>query len=89
MNTWNKWFRHTVGLFGPLVCSLVAQAPPSPPALSPKQLDSLVAPVALYPDSLLSQVLVASTYPLEIVEADPKLVSGSFPRQNRNDDHDF
>lgn len=38
-------------------------------ALSPDQLDSLVAPIALYPDPILSQVLVASTYPLEIVEA--------------------
>ena len=38
------------------------------PALSPDQLDSLVAPIALYPDPLLSQILVASTYPLEIVE---------------------
>ena len=37
--------------------------------LPPEQLDSLTAPVALYPDPLLSQVLVASTYPLEIVEA--------------------
>lgn len=37
--------------------------------LSPQQLDNLVAPVALYPDPLLSQVLVASTYPLEVVEA--------------------
>jgi len=32
-----------------------------------EQLDSLVAPIALYPDSLLGQVMVASTYPLEIV----------------------
>jgi len=32
------------------------------------QLDSLVAPIALYPDPLLSQTLVASTYPLEIVQ---------------------
>jgi len=53
---------------------LVAQQPPPPaPAaaqlLSPEQLDTLVAPVALYPDALLSQVLVASTYPLEVVEA--------------------
>ena len=32
------------------------------------QLDSLVAPIALYPDNLLSQTLVASTYPLEIVQ---------------------
>jgi hypothetical protein len=37
--------------------------------LSAQQLDSLVAPIALYPDPILSQVLVASTYPLEIVEA--------------------
>jgi len=37
--------------------------------LSKEQLDQLVAPVALYPDSLLAQVLVASTYPLEIIEA--------------------
>ena len=34
----------------------------------PEQLDALVAPIALYPDPLLSQVLVASTYPLEIVQ---------------------
>jgi len=37
--------------------------------LSPAQLDSLVASLALYPDPILSQVLVASTYPLQIVEA--------------------
>src|SRR5271170_8097956 len=35
--------------------------------VSPDQLDSLVAPIALYPDPLLAQVLAASTYPLEIV----------------------
>jgi hypothetical protein len=51
------------------------QAPPPPPqlpppgqALVPDQLDDLVAPIALYPDPVLSQILVASTYPLEIVE---------------------
>ena len=36
--------------------------------ISADQLDSLVAPVALYPDGLLSQTLVASTYPLEIIQ---------------------
>jgi Protein of unknown function (DUF3300) len=53
------------------------QDPPAQPAaeaaeqqtLNPQQMESLVAPIALYPDSLLSQVLVASTYPLEVVEA--------------------
>jgi uncharacterized membrane protein YgcG len=39
------------------------------PALSPNQLEGLVAPIALYPDQLISQVLVAATYPLEVVEA--------------------
>jgi hypothetical protein len=37
--------------------------------LAPQQLDNLVAPIALYPDPLLSQVLAASTYPVELVEA--------------------
>jgi hypothetical protein len=39
------------------------------PILSPDQLSNLVAPIALYPDPLLGQVLAASTYPVEIVEA--------------------
>jgi len=38
--------------------------------LTAAQLVSLVSPIALYPDTLLSQVLIASTYPLEVVEAD-------------------
>ncbi len=36
--------------------------------ISPDQLDSLVAPVALYPDPMLAQTLAASTYPLEIIQ---------------------
>ncbi len=36
--------------------------------IPPDQLHSLVAPIALYPDPLLAQVLVASTYPLEIIQ---------------------
>jgi Protein of unknown function (DUF3300) len=38
--------------------------------LKPEQLDALVAPVALYPDALLANMLAAATYPLEVVEAD-------------------
>jgi hypothetical protein len=34
------------------------------------ELDALVAPIALYSDALLAQILMASTYPLEIVQAD-------------------
>ncbi len=54
------------------------QAPLPAQMLSPEQLGTLVAPVALYPDGLLSQVLVAATYPLEIVEA------AQWLQQNRN-----
>jgi uncharacterized protein DUF3300/endosialidase-like protein len=43
---------------------------PEPPTLKPAELDALVAPIALYPDTLLSNVLMASTYPLEVVRAD-------------------
>jgi hypothetical protein len=66
----------------PLFAQEVGQQQESsqPPAqlLSPDQLDAMVAPIALYPDNLLSQVLVASTYPLEVVEA------GQWLRQNGN-----
>ena len=54
----------------------LAQTPTAPPparaqspALAPQQLDNLVAPIALYPDPLLGQVLAACTYPVELVEA--------------------
>ncbi|MBL8887699.1 MAG: DUF3300 domain-containing protein [Phycisphaerales bacterium] len=53
-----------------------AAAAPAPAAadasdkLSQEQIDQLVAPIALYPDDLLTQLLMASTYPLEIVQAD-------------------
>ena len=48
------------------------------PLLDTAQLDQLVAPIALYPDTLLAQVLMASTYPLEVVQAD------RFAKANKN-----
>ncbi len=61
----------TVLLF---VCAAAAgysQAAPPPAApLPPQQLDDLVAPIALYPDPLVAEVLAASTYPMEIAEAE-------------------
>jgi len=48
--------------------SQVAAADQQAASIPPEQLDSLVAPIALYPDPLLSQTLVASTYPLEIIQ---------------------
>ena len=46
-----------------------AQAPPYAQQ-TPQQLQRLVAPIALYPDSLVAQVLAASTFPEQVVEAD-------------------
>jgi hypothetical protein len=46
-----------------------AASSPSVAILSNEQLEQLVAPVALYPDSLLGPILMGSTYPLEIVQA--------------------
>ena len=45
---------------------------------SQEQLDRMIAPIALYPDSLLAQILMAATYPLEVVMADRWI------KQNRN-----
>lgn len=59
--------------------SVMAQAPPPPLAappppestqtFEPGQLEAMLAPIALYPDALLSQILMASTYPLDVAEA--------------------
>ncbi len=67
--------RSRIALASALLASLLAasvataQAPAPAGTFTNEQLEQLVAPVALYPDSLLMQVLMASTYPLEIVQA--------------------
>jgi Protein of unknown function (DUF3300) len=53
------------------------QAPPPAVQQSPQELQQLVAPIALYPDALVAQILAASTYPTEIVEADRWMQSHS------------
>ena len=54
-----------------LSLSFAQPVPPAPGAnfYSQAELDQILAPVALYPDPLLSQILMAATYPLEVVEA--------------------
>ena len=77
--TWAAWVLALV-LLSLMPFRAEAQNPSPPPAtadqqlLRSEQLDALVAPVALYPDTLLAQVLMASTYPLEIVQADRWLI---------------
>src|SRR5579872_2610559 len=46
------------------------QAPAPAQPLNPAQLEQLVAPIALYPDPLVAQVLAASTYPGQVADAD-------------------
>ena len=58
----------------PASSPVAASSQEAAPLIPADQLDSLVAPIALYPDPLLSQVLVASTYPLEIVQLQQWLV---------------
>ena len=42
---------------------------PAQPAFSVEQVEQMVAPIALYPDALLAQILMAATYPIEVVQA--------------------
>src|SRR6202035_849956 len=55
-----------------------SRPPPGAELLKPEQLEALVAPIALYPDALLANMLAAATYPLEVVEAD------RFVKENKN-----
>jgi len=67
-----------------------ANPEPAQKKYSSAQLQQLVAPIALYPDSLLAQVLAASTYPVDIVEAarwvkhNPELTQDDFKSEVRN-----
>ncbi|MEN8176693.1 MAG: DUF3300 domain-containing protein, partial [Pseudomonadota bacterium] len=48
----------------------IAETPPvTAEGFPPEQIEQLVAPIALYPDALLAQMLMASTYPLDVVQA--------------------
>jgi Protein of unknown function (DUF3300) len=49
--------------------SLQAQEAAKAQTFKTEELDQMLAPIALYPDDLLSNVLMASTYPLEVVQA--------------------
>jgi len=55
-----------------LFAEQAAEPPQAPPHIqqTPDQLQQLVAPIALYPDSLVAQILAASTFPEQVVEAD-------------------
>jgi hypothetical protein len=66
-----SWQRALIGL---LVFLMAVPAPVfaqnNVPVFRQEELDQMLAPIALYPDSLLAQILMASTYPIEVVQAD-------------------
>ncbi len=81
MQTRNLFLRGLAWAMVLLLCAApggIAQPTDAGPAFKQEELDQLVAPIALYPDALVSQILMASTYPLEIVQAD------RFAQQNKN-----
>ena len=71
-------FTAQAGSYGPMSQSNEQSPTPAPAAQpSPQELQQLVAPIALYPDALVAQILAASTYPTQIVEADRWMQSHS------------
>ena len=45
------------------------EAPTDAPPFKPEELEQIVAPIALYPDALVAQTMMAATYPLEVIQA--------------------
>jgi len=56
-------------LFLVMLCMSLGTAQAQDAAFNEEQLDQMMAPIALYPDSLLAQILMASTYPADVAEA--------------------
>jgi Protein of unknown function (DUF3300) len=68
-----SWFLLVAGVqdgFAYQTSASMSQSPAQAVQQSPEQLQQLVAPIALYPDALVAQILAAATYPNEIVEAE-------------------
>jgi len=79
-------FAASVVLVVPASAQTAEPPPPSGAATySAPQLDQMLAPIALYPDDLLGQILMAATYPLEIVQADRWLQNPSNAALRGND----
>ncbi len=63
------WGQAAAPVPAPTTTGTETPAVPSATQFNPEQLDAMLAPIALYPDDLLMQTLMATTYPLQIVEA--------------------
>lgn len=76
----------------PYIFGNETKSPPPQEKFSKEALNQMIAPIALYPDTLLTQMLVAATYPLEVVAADrwvkdnPNLKEGALDEALKNKD---
>jgi len=75
---WIAWLLVLLLAAPPWVISQGTQGAEETKTFKQEELDQMLAPIALYPDDLLTQILMASTYPLEIVQA------ARFTKQNKN-----
>src|SRR5512136_3026279 len=66
---WMAWLLVLLLTAPPWLIAQVQQGTEESKIFNQEELDQMLAPIALYPDDLLSQILMASTYPLEIVRA--------------------
>ena len=77
-NVFKKFLVWMLVMFLVLQWARLRAADTAAQTFKPEEIDALVAPIALYPDDLLSQIFMASTYPLEVVEA------SRWEKQNQN-----
>ena len=69
-------------------CQDAASSRSDQPLLKAEKLDALVAPIALFPDTLLAEIFMASTYPLEVVQAERWLRDNKQQRDNLKSEAD-
>ncbi|HUL23615.1 MAG TPA: DUF3300 domain-containing protein [Thermodesulfobacteriota bacterium] len=75
---WTAWLLVLLLAAPPWIIAQGTQGTEESKTFKQQELDQMLAPVALYPDDLLTQILIASTYPLEIVQA------SRWTKQNKN-----
>jgi len=64
-------FAHGLAILLPLCLAATSRAQePKPQQFSDQRLEEIAAPIALYPDSVLMQIFMSATYPLEVIQAD-------------------
>jgi len=75
---WMAWLLVLLVVAPPWVIAQGTQGTEESKTFKQEELDQMLAPIALYPDDLLTEILIASTYPLEIVQA------ARWAKQNKN-----